>query len=80
MRESSNEQDTPETTGKTAVQDRPSRSIPKRLRVEQVPAAVVRPLMEEHHYLHSMPQAPRRCYGVSLDGVLLGVGFHQRGA
>jgi len=71
-RESSNEQDLPETTGKTAVQDRPSRSILKRLRVERVAPTVVRPLMEEHHYLHSMPAAPRRCYSVFLDGVLLG--------
>jgi hypothetical protein len=28
--------------------------------------------MQQHHYLHSMPKAPRRCYGVFLDGVLLG--------
>lgn len=72
MRESSNKQDTPDTTGETAVQGRPSRSILKRLRVERVTPAVVRPLMAEHHYLHSMPAAPRRCYGVFLDGVLHG--------
>lgn len=72
MRESSNEQDTPETTGETAVQDRPSRSILKRLHVERVVPSVVHPLMVEHHYLHSMPTAPRRCYGVFLDGGLLG--------
>jgi len=28
--------------------------------------------MERHHYLHSMPAAARRCYGVFLDGRLLG--------
>lgn len=71
-RESSNEQDAPDTTGETAVQDRPSRSILKRLRVERVSPAVVRPLMADHHYLSSMPAAPRRCYGVFLEGVLLG--------
>jgi hypothetical protein len=71
-RESSNEQDAPETTGETAVQGRPSRSIPKALQVEQVRPSVVRPLMEQHHYLHSMPAAARRCYGVSLDGTLHG--------
>jgi len=72
MRESSNEQDTPETTGETAVQGRPSRSILKRLHVERVAPSVVRPLMVADHYLHSMPAAPRRCYGVFLDGALLG--------
>ncbi len=72
MRESSNQQDAPDTTGEMAVQDRPSRSILKRLRVEPVPPSVVRPLMEERHYLHSLPAAPQRCYGVFLDGDLLG--------
>lgn len=72
MRESSNEQDAPDTTGETAVQDRPSRSILKRLRVDPVSPSIVRPLMEQHHYLRSMPAAPRRCYGVFLDGGLLG--------
>lgn len=72
MRESSNEQDTPDTTGETAVQGRPSRSILKRLRVEPVMPSMVRPLMVDHHYLHRMPAAPRRCYGVFLDGVLVG--------
>lgn len=71
-RESSNEQDTLETTGETAVQGRPSRSIPKALQVERVSPSHVRPLMEQHHYLHSMPAAARRCYGVYLDGVLQG--------
>ncbi len=71
-RESSNEQDAPDTPGETAVQGRPSRSILKRIRVEQVAASVVHPLMEEHHYLQSMPMAPRRCYGVYFDGELLG--------
>jgi hypothetical protein len=71
-RESSNEQDAPETTGETAVQGRPSRSIPKALHVERVSPSVIRPLMEQHHYLHSMPAAARRCYGVFLDNALLG--------
>ncbi len=72
MRESSNEQDAPETTGETAVQGRPSRSILKRIRVERATPFVVRPLMVEHHYLRSMPAAPRRCYSIFLDGALLG--------
>jgi hypothetical protein len=71
-RESSNEQDVPDTTGETAVQGRPSRSILKRLHVAPVLPSIVRPLMEKHHYLHSMPAAPRRCYGVVLNGDLLG--------
>ncbi len=72
MRESSNEQDALDSTRETAVQDRPSRSILKRLRVERVQPSIVQPLMDEHHYLRSMPAAPRRCYGVFLDGVLHG--------
>jgi hypothetical protein len=71
-RESSNEQDAPDTTGETAVQGRPSRSILKRLWVEPVSPSVVRPLMERRHYLKCMPTAPRRCYGVYLDGALVG--------
>jgi hypothetical protein len=71
-RESSKEQDAPETTGETAVQGRPSRSIPKALHVERVSPSVVRPLMEQYHYLHSMPAAARCCYGVYLDGTLQG--------
>ncbi len=72
LRESSNEQDAAGTTAETAVQGRPSRSIPKRLRVQSVPPAMVRPLMVERHYLRAMAAAPRRCYGVFLDGVLRG--------
>lgn len=72
MRGSSNGQDTPDATGEAAVRDRLPRSILKRLHVERVRPSVVRPLIVEHHYLHSMPAAPRRCYGVSLDGELLG--------
>ncbi|MDP9470033.1 MAG: DNA methyltransferase [Chloroflexota bacterium] len=71
-RESSNEQDAPDTTGEMAVQTRPSRSILKRLQVQPVTPSVVRPLMVTHHYLHSMPAAARRCYGIFLDGVLVG--------
>lgn len=71
-RESSNQQDAPDTTGEMAVQSRPSRSILKCLRVEPVAPAVVRPLMDEQHYLRSMPAAPRRCYGVYLGGILHG--------
>ncbi len=71
-RESSNEEDAPDSTGETAVQARPSRSTPKALVVRPVPPAIVRPLVEAHHYLHAMPAAPRRCYGIYLDDRLLG--------
>lgn len=80
MRESSNEQDAPATTGETAVQGRPSRSILKQLHVERVAPSVVRPLMIEHHYLHSMPAASRRCYAISLDGMLRGGAVFTSGA
>lgn len=80
LRESSNEQDAPDTTGETAVQGRPSRSLLKQLHVQRVPPSTVRPLMEEHHYLHSMPAAPRRCYGVFLDNALVGGAVFTSGA
>ncbi|MDQ3642775.1 MAG: DNA methyltransferase [Actinomycetota bacterium] len=71
-RGSSNEQDAPDATGEEAVQGRLPRSIPKALQVQRVPPSVVRPLMADDHYLRSMPAAARRCYGVFLDGVLVG--------
>ena len=71
-RGSSNEPGHPETIGETAVQGRPPRSIPKALRVSPCAAAVLRPLMQERHYLHSMPGVVRDCFAVELDGELVG--------
>lgn len=69
---SSNELGHPGSTGETAVQGRPRRSIPKALRVTPCLASVVRPLMAERHYLHSMPGVVRDCFAVELDGELVG--------
>ena len=71
-RESSRELGHPETIGETAVQIRPSRSIPKALRVTPCPATVLRPMMQERHYLHSMPGVVRDCFAVELRGELVG--------
>lgn len=79
-RESSKQQDTPDPTGETAVQSRPSRSIPKTLTVRPVPPVVVRPLIEHEHYLRSMPAAARRCFGVSLGDELVGAVVFTSGA
>lgn len=71
-RESSNQQDAAPSRAETAVQDRPSRSIPKALVVEPVAASVIRSLIATEHYLQSMPPAARLCFGVRLDGELAG--------
>lgn len=65
-------QDTAATTAAMAVQVRPPRSILKALIVRPVMPSVVHTMIEERHYLHSMPAAPRRCYGVYLGDALYG--------
>ncbi len=80
MRESSKQQDAAGSTAEMAVQVRPSRSIPKALRVRPVPPATVRPLIEREHYLRSMPAAPRRCFGVYLGEELRGAVVFTSGA
>lgn len=72
MRGSSNEQDTAGTTAEMAVQGRPPRSIPKALIVRQVMPSIVRSVIEQEHYLHAMPAGSRACFGVYLDGSLVG--------
>lgn len=72
MRGSSNEQDAAESTAAMAVQARPPRSILKSLVVRSVLPHVIRDVIVARHYLRSMPAAPRRCYGVFLDGALVG--------
>lgn len=79
-RESSNEQDAAGSTAETAVQGRPSRSIVKAISVQPVSPAIVRPLMEQRHYLHSMPAAPRGCFGVFLGRELVGAVVFTSGA
>ncbi len=80
MRGSSNQQDAAGTTAEMAVQARPPRSILKALAVRPVMPSVVHSIIEERHYLHSMPAATRRCYGVYLDDVLLGAAVFTSGA
>lgn len=72
VRGSSNRQDAAESTAEMTVQARSPRSLLKALTVRPVMPSVVRRLIEERHYLHSMPAAPRRCYGVYLGEVLHG--------
>ena len=79
-RGSSSEQGHPETIGERAVQVRPPRSIPKSLRVAACPAAVVRPLMQDCHYLHSMPGVVCECFAVTLDDRLQGGVVFSAGA
>jgi len=71
-RGSSNELGHSGSTGEKAVQGRPPRSIPRALRVSPCPAAVVRPMMAERHYLHSMPGVVCETFAVELDGELVG--------
>lgn len=56
------------------------RSTLHSLLVERVPASVVRPLLVERHYLHSMPGVVRRCFGVRLDDKLVGACVLTAGA
>lgn len=72
MRGSFNQQDAADTTAAMAVQARPPRSLLKSLVVRPVMPNTVRDLITERHYLHSMPAAPRRCYGVYLGDALHG--------
>lgn len=71
-RSSSSSQDTAETTAETGVRVPPLRSILKALQVRPVLPSVVRQVIEQRHYLHSMPAASRRCFGVFLDAELVG--------
>lgn len=80
MRGSSNQQDAAETTAEAAVQDRPPRSILKALTVRQVAPSTVRTIIEQGHYLHSMPAGARVCYGVYLADALVGAVVFSIGA
>lgn len=74
------EQDGAVSTAQMAVQVRPPRSIPKALVVEPVMPSAVRGIITEFHYLHSMPAASRRCYGVFHDSILAGAVVFTAGA
>ncbi|MDQ2745591.1 MAG: hypothetical protein M3Z66_25325, partial [Chloroflexota bacterium] len=80
LRWSSKQQDTGHASPEMAVQIRPQRSIPKSLQVGTVHPSIVRDLVEHHHYLRSMPAAPRYCFGVTLHGQLVGAVVFTTGA
>lgn len=71
-RGSSKQQGHPGSTGEMAVQVRPPRSTLKALRVSPCAAAVVGPLIEERHYLRSMPAVVCACFAVWLEDELVG--------
>ena len=73
-------QDSAGPPAQMAVRVRPPRSVPKALRVEPVVPSVVRAIVTDFHYLHSMPAAPRLCFGVYDDGVLAGAVVLTAGA
>ena len=79
-RESFKQQDTPATTGEMAVRARPSRSILKALQVEPVTSKTIAHLIEQQHYLHSMPAAARACFGVYHQNGLNGAVVFTSGA
>ncbi|MDA8051103.1 MAG: hypothetical protein M0002_14070 [Rhodospirillales bacterium] len=53
---------------------------PKALIVRPAPPGVVRPLIVEHHYLHSMPSAAWRCFAVFAGADLVGAMVFTAGA
>ena len=61
------EQDSAVPAAKTMVQLQSPRSTIKNLRVHPVKPSTVKSMIVEQHYLHSMPAAPRMCFGV-FDG------------
>ncbi len=85
LRGSSNKQDALHSSSEMAVQVRPPRSngplsTVKALQVRPVVLSLIRPMMEENHYLHSMPAAPRYCFGVYLGTALKGGAVFTAGA
>lgn len=76
----SSKQDAAAATAEVAVRIRPPRSIVKALRVDPVESTVIRPLIEGRHYLHSMPAVVTACYGVFVDGALVGAVTFSAGA
>ena len=80
VRRSSNKQDARQTKREVAVQLRPRRSIIKALEVRTVASSVVKPVIEEGHYLHSMPGGVLRCFGIYLGKELVGAVVFTSGA
>jgi hypothetical protein len=80
MRGSSNQQDTSQACDEMAVRDRPPRSTLKALAVRPVASEAIRSLIVREHYLHSMPAAPRYCFGVYVGDGLHGAAVFTAGA
>ena len=66
------EQDGAAPSAQMAVRVRPPRSLTKSLIVRPVAPSAIRHLIVDHHYLHSMPAATWRCFGVFVGDVLSG--------
>ncbi len=74
------EQDSAVPPAQMAVQVRPPRSIPKALVIEPAMPSAIEQVILDHHYLHNMPSATRRCFAVRLDGELVGAVVFTAGA
>ena len=76
------EQDSTVPPVKMAVRVRPPRSNPiglKALVVRRVVAAEIRSVIIKHHYLHAMPTACWRCFGVFVADELVGAAVFTAG-
>lgn len=68
----SSKQDAADSTAEMAVQVRPLCSTVKALQVRPVAPGVIRSIIEQKHYLHSMPAVSKLCFGVYLGESLEG--------
>lgn len=80
LRRPSKGEDAAHTRAEEAVRVRPRRSIVRELDVRPVAPSVVEPLVVGEHYLHSMPPAAVACFGVYLEGALVGAVVLTAGA
>ena len=71
-RASFSEEDAWVSIQETTVQIRSARSTVRDLEVRLVPASAITELIIKEHYLHSMPIAPRACFGVFIGDELHG--------
>lgn len=79
-RGSSKKKDTSVTPGEIAVQVRPPRSNLKSLRVEAVSSEVIKTLIIQGHYLHSMPATTTACFAVYQERELVGAAVFTIGS
>ncbi len=80
VRRSSNKQDARRSVREVAVQPRPRRSTIKALEVRTVEPSAIKAMIQDEHYLHSMPGGVLRCFGVYLEGELVGAVVFTSGA